>query len=136
MSARRALALTAMLGLGACAALRPADACAPGDSRAQVAELYFGRNVGDRVGVSDADFARFVDEELTPRFPEGLTLQDSLGQWRDGEVLVREPGKVLLVVLPGRADDRERLAAAAEAYKRRFDQKSVLRVVRTACVAF
>ena len=49
----------------------------------QVAELLFGRDVGHRIGVSEGAFAHFVAGELTPRFPDGLTITDAIGQWRD-----------------------------------------------------
>ena len=56
----------------------------------QVAELMFGRKIGDRIGVSEAQWARFLDREITPRFPDGLTVIDTRGQWRD---TVRKPAR-------------------------------------------
>ena len=104
----------------------------------QVAELMFGRNIGSRLGVSDAQWARFVDREITPRFPDGLTVVDTRGQWRDAkrDRIVREPGKLVQIVLPGKAEDAERLNDVIEAYKGRFRQQSVGLIVRTACVSF
>ena len=104
----------------------------------QVAELMFGRNIGDRIGVSEAQWARFVDREITPRFPDGLTVVDTRGQWRDSErnKIVREPSKLVQIVLPGKAEDAERLNEIAAAYKSRFRQQSVGVIVRGACVSF
>jgi len=104
----------------------------------QVAELMFGRNIGSRLGVSDAQWARFVDREITSRFPDGLTVFDTRGQWRDAkrDRIVREPGKLVQIVLPGKAEDAERLNDVIEAYKGRFRQQSVGLIVRTACVSF
>jgi len=104
----------------------------------QVAELMFGRNIGDRVGVSEVQWARFVDREITPRFPDGLTVIDTRGQWRDTErkTIVREPSKLVQIVLPGKAEDEARLNEIAAAYKGRFRQRSVAIMVRAACVAF
>lgn len=102
-----------------------------------VAELLFGRNIGRRVGVSESAWSRFVARELTPRFP-GLTVTDAIGEWRDpanGET-VREPTKKVEIVMPGNADDQERLETVVNAYKREFRQRSVGVIVRTACVAF
>jgi hypothetical protein len=42
-------------------------------------EMYFGRKIGDRVGVSDAAFLDFTANEITPRFPQGLTVVDARG---------------------------------------------------------
>jgi hypothetical protein len=104
----------------------------------QVAELMFGRKIGDRVGVSAAGWARFVDREITPRFPDGLTVFDARGQWRDSgrNKIVREPSKIVQIVLPGKPEDEARLHEIAEAYKTRFRQQSVGIVVRGACVSF
>ncbi|TAH67451.1 MAG: DUF3574 domain-containing protein [Rhodopseudomonas palustris] len=101
------------------------------------AELVFGRNIGDRLGVSEADFARFAGAEIAPRFP-GFTVLDSLGQWRDPARgrLVREPGKLVMIAFPDRPEARAALADIAEAYKREFQQQSVLVAVRPACVSF
>jgi hypothetical protein len=114
----------------------------PMDCRAgkpqQVAELLFGRKIGDRIAVTEAQWTRFVDREITPRFPEGLTIIDARGQWRDQERnrIVHEPSKVVQIVLPGKAEDVERLTEIAEAYKSRFRQQSVGVIVRAACVSF
>jgi hypothetical protein len=98
--------------------------------------MLFGRNIGERVGVSEAAFRRFVDEELTPRFPDGLTVVDAQGQYRDGAVLIREPSKLVLIALPNAADAQARLKAASEAYKRRFNQQSVGLIISRSCVSF
>ena len=71
------------------------------------------------------------------RLPNGFTVLDGRGQWRehDGAPIVREATKVLVVAL---ADERERagLAEIEQAYKRRFSQKSVLTITKPACVRF
>jgi hypothetical protein len=104
----------------------------------QVAELMFGRKIGDRIAVSAAQWARFVDREITPRFPDGLSVLDAQGQWRDTErnTIVREPSKLVQIVLPGKVEDNDRLNEIAEAYKKQFRQQSVAVIVRGACVSF
>jgi hypothetical protein len=104
----------------------------------KVAELLFGRDIGHRVGVNENDWARFVEHELIPRFPDGLTMSDTIGQWRSrsGGVIVREPGKRVEIVLPGNADDEARLDAVVTAYKRTFQQRSVIIIEHSACVVF
>src|SRR5262245_31018054 len=37
-------------------------------------ELFFGSERADIPEVSDAEFKRFLDNEITPRFPNGLTV--------------------------------------------------------------
>ncbi|MDB5502081.1 MAG: hypothetical protein JWR89_1983 [Tardiphaga sp.] len=122
--------------LGGCASLP--QPCGPPAQTMASAELIFGRHVGDRPGVSEAAFARFVATDITPRFPDGLTILDATGQWRDGArgILVREPSKVVLISFPDDAAKRAGLGEIAEAYKTKFQQQSVLISVRTACVSF
>lgn len=102
------------------------------------AELLFGRNIGDRPGVSDAAFADFLAREITPRFPDGLTVVDARGQWRDGERgrIVREPSKLVLLTFRDESKRRESLSTIVELYKDRFRQQSVLTSLRTSCVTF
>ena len=116
-----------------------ADQSCHGDQQIRkVAELLFGRDVGHHLAVSNSDWMRFVARELTPRFPDGLTVGDVIGQWRDRQRggIVREPSKRVEIVLPGRADDEAKLDAVVAAYKHAFHQQSVGIIVRSACVAF
>ncbi|HYR30122.1 MAG TPA: DUF3574 domain-containing protein [Thermoanaerobaculia bacterium] len=87
--------------------------------------------------VTEEQWRAFVREEVTPRFPDGLTLWRAEGQWReqDGEI-VREP--VLIIEILHRhslAIDGE-INAIAEAYKRRFQQEAVMRVTTPARLEF
>jgi hypothetical protein len=112
--------------------------CLGGQKPTQVAELMFGRNIGSRVGVNEGDWSRFVDREIISRFPKGLTVFNAAGQWRDqaSNKIIREPSKVVQIVLPGQVEDIARLNEIVEAYKRRFRQQSVGMIVRPACVSF
>lgn len=103
-----------------------------------VAQLMFGRDIGNRVGVSDKAWRGFVAREITARFPDGLTVVNATGQWRDPASgrIVGEPSKLVTIVLPGNDDDEARLDAVVRAYKRRFRQLSVGLVVQSACVSF
>ena len=101
------------------------------------AEILFGRNIGDRLGVTEAAFARFTASEITPRFPDGLTIIDARGQYRDDRGrLIREPSKVVLITFRDDAQKRADLVAIADAYKARFKQQSVLTTVRNTCATF
>ena len=125
-------------GSKALAAQDPASACRAGQQPRLMAELTFGRDIGRHVGVSEAAWRRFLDREVTPRFPDGLTVVSALGQWRDRSTgrVVREPSKLIMIVLPGNADDQARLDAIVAAYKRQFHQQSVGVIVQPACAAF
>ena len=134
---RYLMALVLTAALSGCAVMA-APGCGPGGQPELVAEMVFGRNIGDSLGVSDADWNRFLDEEVTPRFPDGLTVIGASGQWRDTERgnVVQEPSKVLVVVLGDEARDKPRIAEIATAYKQRFKQQGVLTMLRPACVSF
>jgi hypothetical protein len=100
-------------------------------------ELYFGTS---RPGgeVTDEDFAGFLDCEITPRFPDGLTLLSGYGQYLNAQgVLARERSKVLILFYPAQTEDAAvRIEAICDAYKRAFQQESVLRVSSYASVSF
>ena len=86
----------------------------------QIAQLLFGRDIGRKLGVSEAAWGRFVVREMTPRFPDGLTITEAIGQWRDPAdgTIVREPAERVEIVLPDHDEDEARLAAIVTAYKR------------------
>jgi len=111
--------------------------CPVGHEARTTAKLFFGRNIGDRPGVTDADFSKFVDDEITPRFPDGLTVLDGGGQWRGpSDVLIRESSKIVFLILPKAEPGAPRLNAVRDAYKTRFKQDSVLLITQPACVSF
>jgi hypothetical protein len=134
--------LTFLAAMLLAAAPRDAAAVAPTCHGAlrpqQVAQLLFGRDIGGRLGVSEVAWRRFVAREVTPRFPNGLTIIDVSGQWRDRRrgAIVREPSELIEIILPGRGDDQNRLDAIVAAYKRQFRQGSVGVIVQSACVLF
>lgn len=124
-----------LVALSGCTALP--QVCSGSAEPMVTAEMLFGRKVGDRLGVSEAAFANFVAAEVTPRFPDGLTVIDARGQWREANgAIVREPSKVLLLTFRDDAGKRTGLDAIADAYKRRFHQQSVLTTVRRVCATF
>lgn len=101
------------------------------------AELYFGRAIAGAGDVSAWQWADFVAKELTTRFPDGLTVIDGQGQWRDADgYILAEPSKIVIIIAPAGEPTRERIAAATAAYKQRFRQKSVLVVTRPVCAEF
>lgn len=101
------------------------------------AEIFFGRSVGDRI-VSEKEFAAFLASEVTPRFPDGLTVLDARGQWRNGDrgTVVREASKLVKIVFADDARKRADLDAIAASYKRKFQQQSVLISLQSACATF
>ena len=78
---RISVAVLAWIALAAPASAQ--IACRANQKSSAVVEMMFGRKIGDRIGVSNAAWARFVDREITPRFPGGLSVVDAAGQWLD-----------------------------------------------------
>ena len=114
-----------------------AAACPSGTELFAEYRLFFGRSQGEVEVVSEEAWRAFLAEEVTPRFPDGLTVLDAAGQWREGSgAIVRERTKLLLVLAPPGEDAMQRTDEIVDAYKRAFGQSSVLRVVTEACVSF
>jgi Protein of unknown function (DUF3574) len=95
-------------------------------------ELLLGRGKA-----SDARWRDFLAREVSPRFPDGLTVYETTGQWRDParNVIVRERSRVLRIIVPADAP-RDKIETVAMSYKKQFAQKSVGIVMRPACVSF
>ncbi len=88
--------------------------------------LYFGL-ARPKGAVSELEWQLFLRDQVTSRFPEGLTVWGAQGQWRrpDGAI-DHEQSKVLLLV---HADTPAALASVQEVitrYRQTFDQESVL----------
>jgi hypothetical protein len=100
-------------------------------------ELLFGAGRKDRGEVGEGEWRAFLDEEITPRFPDGLTVLTGYGQWRNsaGQV-AKETSRMLIVWYQPTADSDARIDAVRSAYKTRFGQESVLRADGTSCVSF
>jgi hypothetical protein len=93
-------------------------------------ELFFGTARPGGV-VTPKEFQKFVDEKITPRFPDGLTLLKGSGQFRgEDEVVIKEQSFVLILLYPleGFAKSSERIERIRTLYKDQFNQESVLRV--------
>ena len=121
------------LALGGCAAVPGAgEGCSP----RVVERLYFGLSMpaGE---VTPDQWQSFVDGEITPRFPAGLTTWEGQGQWRgsDGK-LTRERTRILEIVHAGGEPQTHRLEEIVSAYRTRFHQESVLRVRGSALACF
>jgi hypothetical protein len=136
-----ALAL-AGLGVGAVVAYRwtapePVATCRPGASPYARLELLFGLGRQGGAEVSEQEWRAFLEAEVTPRFPDGLTVLATYGQWRDrsGE-MTREPSRVLLIWHRRGAAAEADIEAIRQAYKAQFGQESVMRVDGASCVSF
>ncbi|MDU7190162.1 MAG: DUF3574 domain-containing protein, partial [Enterobacter sp.] len=69
------------------------------ENQMQQTTLYFGLNRPAGAQITGNEWQQFVDQDVTPRFRDGLTVFDARGQWlgNDGKV-AREPSKALMLI--------------------------------------
>jgi uncharacterized protein DUF3574 len=110
--------------------------CKEGYQLAVHDSLYFGTAKPDGV-VSPADWARFLESTVTPRFPQGLTSSRTSGQWRgaDGEI-VREDSHVLQLLHPDDEASEKAIREMIDIYKSQFKQEAVMRISSHTCASF
>ncbi len=94
------------------------------------ADLFFGRNRPGGGEVSEEQFAEFVDSTITPRFPDGLTIFNADGQFRDstGDI-IKERSKVVTLLFEDTQQNEDDLDEIMRGYIQEFKQESVLLVV-------
>lgn len=91
-------------------------------------ELVFGMARKQGSEISDDDWRTFLADDVTPRFPDGLTVLNGFGQWRSADGgIVHEASRVLLIWYPAARDAGPDVDAIRAAWKRRHGQESVLR---------
>jgi hypothetical protein len=131
-----ALAGGVAIGL-AYAETQPAVGTCPASATAMTRlELLFGRGKPDGSSVTDAEWKAFLDAEVTPLFPDGLTVLEGYGQWRDGDAIKSEKSIMLVIWNPLGFGAEAKIEAIRAAYKTAFRQQSVMRVDGANCVSF
>lgn len=94
--------------------------------------LLFGTDHPDGgPDVTDRQFLAFIDEEVTPRFPNGLTIQDGRGQWRDSNGVIERERSYELTLLYPASEARVRdvqIERIRDAYEKAYAQDSVARL--------
>jgi hypothetical protein len=117
------------------------DAAHPGHASGWVdTKLYFGLGPADNAGkgISESAWRAFLDKEVTPRFPDGLSVIDVYGQWQGkGETAPeRIRTKLLIVDYPDNQENRDKIDAIRAAWKKLTGDQSVMRVTEPADVSF
>lgn len=117
------------------------DANHPGQTQGWVdTRLYFGLGpAGDPAqGISEQKWRDFLDREVTPRFPSGLSVADVYGQWlsKGKTEPERLRSKMLIILYADSAENRAKIDAIRAAWKRMTGDQSVLRVTEPADVSF
>ncbi|WP_234318381.1 DUF3574 domain-containing protein [Streptomyces sp. NRRL S-244] len=94
----------------------------------QETTLYFGtERPGGRAPVAEREFMDFLDREITPAFPEGLTILDGHGQWQRAGKVIRETSYEVVLLYPQKeAEERSaRIERIRQAYEDEYQQDSV-----------
>jgi len=117
------------------------DAAHPGKTAGWVdTKLYFGLGPADETskGVSESAWRAFLDKEVTPRFPDGLSVVDVYGQWQGAKEPAPERlrSKMLIVDYPDTQANRDKVDAIRAAWKKMTGDQSVLRVTQAVDVSF
>ena len=101
-------------------------------------ELFFGKAKPDGSMVTDEEFRAFLDEVITPRFPNGLTMLSGAGQFRGSSGMIQREGAVFVILLypADEQDSSARIEEIRNRYRKTFAQESVLRVDGKFCVYF
>jgi Protein of unknown function (DUF3574) len=103
-------------------------------------ELYFGTTLPDGSMISQGAWQAFLDEEITPRFPAGLTVLEGYGQFLNSQgVIAQENSVVLIIFIPADAvaESSASIEEIRDAYETQFDQESVLRAdSEPVCISF
>ncbi len=124
----------AALLLAGCAQPGAPPACTAPLRSAVEMDLYFGRDKAGGGEVSEAEWAAFLAEVVTPRFPDGLSVLDVAGQTREPSgVVVRERSKLLVVVVFDAAAARTKVGEIVAAYGQRFGQHGVFQAQHPVC---
>src|SRR6266550_630167 len=126
--ARILIAVLPALALSSCVhtpvVTRPGSSATSSPTPMIIDQLLFGRNIPTGGTVSDSAWYLFLNQVVTPRFPDGFGTLRGEGQWRyaDGRV-EREAGFVVeLYYSPGMVADST-VEAIAREYIRRFNQE-------------
>jgi hypothetical protein len=106
--------------------------------------LYFGLGPADLPdkGISSTTWRDFLDGEVTPRFPSGLSVIDVYGQWQSSarrasnSTPSRVRTKLLIIDYPDTPANRASIEAIRIAWKKLTGDQSVLKVTQPADISF
>ena len=101
--------------------------------------LYFGLGrVTDPADAREIQWQAFLDREVTPRFPAGLSVVDVYGQWQG--VADQRPqhlrSKMLIIDYAPTPENMARIEAIRAAWKQETGDRSVLKITGPVDVSF
>ena len=95
-------------------------------SLSTVSRVYCGLSRPDGSGISESDLRAFIDNTVAKIFPDGFTVMQAQGGWRDVATghTIREPSAIIELA-HGEAD-QQHVLDVARAYKAQFSQDAVM----------
>jgi len=134
------LALLWVFGLGQA---RADEGCAlPGQKPMLVVQLFFGQSQKNgekgKGEIPAKAWNAFLRDAVTPRFPDGFTVTDGYGQWRDPATskIVRERAKVVEIAAESAPELGRKISELTALYRAKFHQQSVGVVTSEGCGQF
>lgn len=113
--------------------------CQPGGGQTmRIFNLYFGRSAPGRSEVTDKQWRDFRDEVITPALPNGYTILDGQGAWRNphSNRTISETTKILVVAMPDVPESQEAINSIRSNWQHRFHQYVVGMTVQSGCGSF
>jgi hypothetical protein len=93
----------------------------------QLNRLYFGMDKPTGRAVSEQEYNQFLQQEISTRFPKGLTLFEAKGQWQGEKgTIEQEKSRVVEIVCDDTPENRDKVAAIAAKYKVLSAQEAVM----------
>ena len=101
-------------------------------------ELFYGGGLREGRGDYETMWEEYLNNVVTPRFPEGLTQIEASGQWRvrADRKPRRTPTRILILVHRDSPEYFDRLEEIRRIWKERSGHRSVLRVTIPADVDY
>lgn len=87
--------------------------------------------------VTELEWQLYLRDEVTRRFPAGLTAWEASGQWKSpgSGRIDQERSKVLMLVHPDNADTRRGVQELIDTWRKQFQHESVLWESSRVCVS-
>jgi hypothetical protein len=100
-------------------------------------ELYFGLSKPGGKIISEAEWQQFLNNVITPRFREGLTVMNADGQYlsQNGK-LITEKTKLVILIYESNTVKNFQVREMVAKYKQIFQQESVLRTTSNVKLSF
>lgn len=124
------MAMTALISPGhkTYAQNKPQANCPYSQLEWRETKLFMGMSRSGGGAVSKHEWDKFVADNFVSGFPNGFTIVETTGYWRDEttKATIYENGKQVVILHVATAELETKINEIAEKYRRRFEQQSVL----------